>query len=274
MSEARSGPNISGAMRTVRPPAYRCAHAGYKESSGMLSGTAQCWRLADCSFAAGRANARCSKLQACFGHLLGGCSFRRLSSHAHPGLAQCHGELMPIAARLGVSRVWPRDRAVQSVFRTMRIDPVPDRARITLSTREVDGAAMTPAPRRAAAAMQRVADARLESGCEALAIIVAEPAQDRPLKSSCIHCVSGMIELLAKIRVHSADGVFRDRQSHALGRGRILPGELAGVVPLYWLALINLPQVLIHFVHVRGTLAPANRGPVARVGHSLGSRPS
>jgi hypothetical protein len=55
-----------------------------------------------------------------------------------------------------------------------------------------------------ATAMQRVAGAGLVTGGKTLAVIIAECAQHRPLNAGCVHCASGMINLLADLRIHAA----------------------------------------------------------------------
>src|SRR5439155_4150802 len=133
---------------------------------------------------------------------------------------------------LDLGRIGAGQRTVQPVFRAMRVEPAPDGALIPLRSGDVNGLAMTVAAGPGLAAVQGVAGPRLEARRNALAIVVAERAQDRPADAGGIHRSAGMVELLAEIRIHAADHVSRHRQTKALGRGRILPGEVAGRIPL------------------------------------------
>src|SRR4029450_8960752 len=110
----------------------------------------------------------------------------------------------------------------------MLVDPIPDHLWVVaIGASDVDGAAMTVTAGAAAASMGRVADTRLETGCEAGAIVVAGCAEYRPLDSGGVHGVSGAIELRAKLRIHSADHVILQAHAHALRGRRILPAEIA-----------------------------------------------
>src|SRR5262249_39157740 len=147
-------------------------------------------------------------------------------------VAQSRRDLVPVAALLDMRRIDPGHRTVQPVLRPVLVDPVPDVLGGVVETGDVEGAAVTIAAGAAGAAVQRVADLGLEAGSEALAIIVAERAEDRPFDAVGVHRLAGMIELLAEFRVHAADHVIRQRHAYALGRRRILPGEVAGAVAL------------------------------------------
>ena len=101
----------------------------------------------------------------------------------------------------------------------------------------------------AAAAVERVADARLEAGGEALAIVVPERAEHRPLNPGCIHRTTSVVELLAEVRVHSADHVILQAHAHALGGSHILPAEIARRILLDRRSLIDVPEIIVDLVH-------------------------
>src|SRR5438445_269360 len=126
--------------------------------------------------------------------------------------------------------VGARHRTVQAKFRAVGIEPFPHHLRLALRGGDVDGAAMTITAGAAATAVERIAGARLETGSEGLAIVVAERAQHRPLNAGFVHRAPGLIEPLTKLRIHPADDIILERQTHARSRGRILPGEVAGRV--------------------------------------------
>src|SRR3954451_9476462 len=158
--------------------------------------------------------------------------------------ARRHGRAFsPFARLLDVRRIVSRHRTLQAIFRTVNVDPSPDHVGIALGGGDIDRAAMAVAAGPAAAAVQRVAGARLEAGGEALAIIVAERAQHGPLDAVGVHRAAGTIELLAKAGVHPFDHVFLQRQAHAVGGGRILPGEVPGGIAFDRLALVDLPEI-------------------------------
>src|SRR6516164_4947020 len=92
-------------------------------------------------------------------------------------LAQGNHDLVGVPALLDVRGIGARQRTVQPVFGAVGVDPVPDLAFLALRAGDVDGAAMAITAGATAAAMQRVADAGLESGGEVLAVIIAEGAQ-------------------------------------------------------------------------------------------------
>src|SRR5262245_10021856 len=93
-------------------------------------------------------------------------------------LAQCRCDLGRFSALLDMRRIIAGHRAAKPVFRTVSVDPFPDFFRIgPLYRGEVDGAAVTITAGAATPAVQGVATARLETGGEALAIIVAERAE-------------------------------------------------------------------------------------------------
>src|SRR5262249_57708703 len=95
-------------------------------------------------------------------------------------------------------------RAGEPVFRAMSVDPFPDVFGIgTLSSGDVDGAAMAIAARSPASAMQGVAAARLEAGGETLAVVVTECAQHRPVNPVGVHRASRIVDLLAEPPTHA-----------------------------------------------------------------------
>src|SRR3974390_2486619 len=108
-------------------------------------------------------------------------------------------------------------------FRAVGLEPMPYKVIISAGIRNVDCPAMPIAAGCAAAAVERIADPRLEPRREALAIVVAKRAQHGPSDAGCVHCLSGMIELLTEIRVHATNRIFRQRHAHAGSGGRILP---------------------------------------------------
>src|SRR6266852_7441440 len=114
------------------------------------------------------------------------------------GIAQCKRDLVPVAALLDVRRVGAGHRTVKPIFRAMGVDPMPDLFHVSIDAGDVDGTAMAITASSAAAAVQRVAAARLEARSQALAVVVAERAEQRPLNAGRVHRLSGMIELLAE----------------------------------------------------------------------------
>src|SRR5688572_16800134 len=139
-------------------------------------------------------------------------------------------------------RIGAGDRTAKSIFRAVRVEPLPDLACSSVHSHDVDGAAMTIAAGCPASAMQRTAGARLEAGGDPLAVVVTERAEDRPLDAGSIHRPSGVIELLAEVGVHPADHVILQGHACALCRRRILPREVARSVFLDGLSLIDLPE--------------------------------
>src|SRR4051812_2636837 len=175
---------------------------------------------------------------------------------------------LPFARRLDVRRIVSRHRTLQAILRAVNIDPSPDHLGIALGGRDVDRAAMAVTAGSAAAAVQRVAGARLEARGEALAIVVTERAQHGPLNTVGIHRAAGTIELLAETGVHPFDHVFLQRQAHAAGGSRIFPGEVAGGITFDRLALIDLPEVIVDLIHraAAAGLAVAPQDAAAAVG--------
>src|SRR3984893_3808818 len=114
---------------------------------------------------------------------------------------------MGIAALLDMRGVGSGQRTVQPMLDTMGVDPRPDLACLPPGAGDVDRAPMAVAAGAPAAAVQGIPDACLEAGGKALPIIIAEGAQQRPFQAGGIHCSSGVIELLAKLRIHAADDV-------------------------------------------------------------------
>src|SRR4029453_13389319 len=145
------------------------------------------------------------------------------------------------------SRIVPGHRPMQPVFRAVHVEPLPDRLGVSppVGAGDAEGAAMAVTAGAAAAAVQRVAGARLEAFGEALAIIIAERTQHRPLDALGVHRASRPIELLAELRIHPADHVVLERKAHALGGGGVLPAEVAGRIALDRLALVDLPQIIV-----------------------------
>src|SRR5262245_26778539 len=95
----------------------------------------------------------------CVRHGLGFCL-----GFLDPRLAQRRRELAPFAARLDVGRIITGHRPEQPVLGTMGIDPVPDLRHLgTLGGSYVDRLTVTIAAGPPAAAMQRIAAARLDA---------------------------------------------------------------------------------------------------------------
>jgi hypothetical protein len=144
-----------------------------------------------------------------------------------------------------MGRIIAWHRPEQPVLGAMGIDPVPDIGHLgAVGGRHVDRLTMTIAAGPPAAAVQRIAAARLDAGRDVLPIVVAEGAQDCPRHAVRIHGLARVIKLLAEIGVHAADHVFRQRHADTLGRGGVLPGEVAGAVLLFRQALIDVPEIL------------------------------
>src|SRR5215831_1934989 len=164
-------------------------------------------------------------------------------------LAQRRCDLGRFSALLDMRRIIAGHRAGKPVFRTVSVDPFPDFFRIgPLYRGEVDGAAVTITAGAATPAVQGVATARLETGGEALAIIVAERAEHRPVKAVGVHRPAGIVELFPEARVHAADHVILQRQAHALGSGGVLPGEVAARILFDGRTLVHLPQVIVDVI--------------------------
>src|SRR5262245_65044116 len=93
---------------------------------------------------------------------------------------------------------------MQPIFRAVDVEPLPDLLCVSPSvgTGDIDGAAVTVTAGAAAAAVQRVAGARLEAFGEALAVIIAVGAEHRPLDALGVHRPSGAMKRVADRRVH------------------------------------------------------------------------
>src|SRR5499427_11153641 len=88
-------------------------------------------------------------------------------------LAECRCDAARFPALLHVRGIIARHRAGEPVFRAMGVDPFPDVFRIaSVSSGDVDGAAVAIAAGSPASAMQGVAAAGLEACGETLAIVV------------------------------------------------------------------------------------------------------
>src|SRR5262245_65603500 len=156
---------------------------------------------------------------------------------------------------------------MQPVFRAVDVEPLPDLLCVSppFGTGDVDGAAVAVTAGAATAAVQRVAGARLEAFGKALAIIIAEGAQHRPLDAVGVHRASGPIEPLAELLIHPADHVVLERMAQALGGGGVLPAEVAGRIALNRLTLVDLPQVIVDFVHRTAARRPTPHHALARL---------
>src|SRR5262249_10159871 len=153
-----------------------------------------------------------------------------LLGEAHTIGPESGGDLVPAVARLDVAGVVAGHRPIEAVLGAVAIDPAVDGVVVAASGGDVDRLAMAVAAHPRPAAVHRVAGAGRKPGGDALAIIVAERAQHRPADAGVVHGVAGVIELFAEIRIHAANRVVRHGHAHALGRFRILPGEIAGAV--------------------------------------------
>jgi hypothetical protein len=56
-----------------------------------------------------------------------------------------------------------------------------------------------------------------------------------------VNCAAGMIELFAEFRIHAADHIVPQSQTHVLGRSRVLPSKVAAPVLFDGNALIDVP---------------------------------
>src|SRR5208337_3278553 len=149
-------------------------------------------------------------------------------------------------------RIGSRHRAVKTELSAMRIDPMPDSGSIAIRAGHIDRLAMTIASGPVLSSMQRIAGACLETRRDALAVVVAERAQEGPADTGLIHRAAGVIKLFAEVGVHAADHICRHGKAEVLGGVRILPREIAAPVPLGGGALIYLPQIIVDFMHDRG----------------------
>src|SRR4029077_8753086 len=131
--------------------------------------------------------------------------------HPCASLAHRHRDFLPFAQLLDMRRIVSRHGTLQTILRTVNIEPLPDHLGIPLGGRNIDRAAMAVTSGSTAAAVQRVAGARLEARGKALAIVVTEGAQHRPLDAVGVHRAPGTIELLTDPRVHPSDHVFLQR---------------------------------------------------------------
>ena len=100
-------------------------------------------------------------------------------------------------------RIGPGHWAVQAKLPTVGINPAPYRRRVAAFAGHIDGLAVTVTPGSVLSPMQGIACARLEAGSDALAIIIAERAEHAPADAGGVHRPTGMIELLAEVRVPS-----------------------------------------------------------------------
>src|SRR5580698_1986113 len=99
-------------------------------------------------------------------------------------------------------RIGARHRPEQAEFRTMGVEPLPDGIPVSVGAGDIDRAAVAVASGRLGSAMLRVTAMRLEAGCEALTIVVAERAEHRPSDSGRVQGPAGMEQLLAEVGVH------------------------------------------------------------------------
>src|SRR3954465_3288177 len=104
---------------------------------------------------------------------------------------------------------------------------------------------MTVAPGGNAPTMKRPAWVRLESGRYALAIVIAEAAQDSPGNSGGIHRAPSMVELLTKVSIHATNHVVFKRHAQPFCGRSILPCEIAVTVLLGRRSPVDVPQILI-----------------------------
>src|SRR5262249_33241928 len=116
---------------------------------------------------------------------------------------------------------------------------------------DVDRATVAVAADRDRAAVPRVAGARLDAGGDALAPVVAEAADDRPLDPGCVHRLAGVIDELAEVGIHAEDDIGLQRLAHAVRGSGILPAEVAAAVTLDRLALVDLPQIFVELDRTR-----------------------
>src|SRR4030081_2696997 len=124
----------------------------------------------------------------------------------------------------------------------------------------VNGFAIAIATDACLAAVQRVAGTRLEARGQALAVVITERAEERPSNAGGVHRPTGVIELLAEIRIHAPDHIGRHGHAKTLGRAQVLPGEIAGRVPLAGCATVDFPQILIDLMQSRSCSPYRRRG--------------
>ena len=124
----------------------------------------------------------------------------------------------------------------------------------------VNGLAMAIATDACLPAVQRVAGARLEARGQALTVVIAERAEERPSNAGGVHRPASVIELLAEIRIHAPDHVGRHGHTQTLGRGRVLPGEIAGRVSLAGCPTVDFPQIFVDLIHGRSGLSHRRGG--------------
>src|SRR5260370_14557804 len=108
----------------------------------------------------------------------------------------------------------------------MPVDPLPDRAFISVRAGDIGGLAVAIAPGPGLAAVQRVAVTSFQARGEVLAVVVAEAAEGRPTDARRLHQPSGMVEVLAKDGIHAAHHGSRPAHAGPVGRRRVLPREL------------------------------------------------
>src|SRR5579871_3936478 len=148
---------------------------------------------------------------------------------------------MPCPAGLHVCRIDPWQRALEIEPHAVCIKPSPQILRVAVCVCYIDGTSVSVATGRDAASMQRVADMSMVSCCQALAIVVPEPAQDRPTNSRCVHGAAGPIEKLTEVTVHTGDHVISQGHSQACRCRNVFPCEIAALVPLYRGSLVDFP---------------------------------
>src|SRR5262245_55590662 len=116
---------------------------------------------------------------------------------------------MPGSARLNVSRVNLGQGLLEAEFHCMEIEPLPDDGvGSAVNSSQVGRATMAISTSRYASAVKRAAWMRFEPGRDALAIVIAEPTQDRPRDAGSIHRATSLVQLLTKIRIHPADHIL------------------------------------------------------------------
>ena len=89
---------------------------------------------------------------------------------------------------------------------------------------------------------------------------VAERAQHRPVDSIAVHRAASVVELLAKISIHSTDHIVPHRHARAFRRGQIFPSKVSRGIRLDGRSLVHLPQIFIDFFHYADFANPCLRG--------------
>ena len=115
--------------------------------------------------------------------------------------------------------------AVETVLGAVRVDPTPHRRSvIAVGACHIDSLTMAIPAGAPFSPVQRIAGAGMQPGGDALTIIVAKRAEQGPADPGGIHGAAGMVELLTKIRVHSADRTHSGMDMPiTFGGGRIFP---------------------------------------------------